>query len=75
MPWLPTEVFEVVARIDRPSTLSGVGSSSSARPSIFSRDHLPQIHLVEERTRIEWMERVAADHELWLQCQRVLLSA
>ena len=75
VPWLPTEVFEVVARIDRPSTSSGAGSSSSAGPSIFSRDHLAQIHSVEERTRIEWMQRVAADHELWLRRQRVLLSA
>ena len=66
----------MLAHIDpasQASTSASAGSTSGFH--IFSQTELASLRTVEERTRVEWMQRVAIDHELWQRRQRVLAVA
>ena len=71
-PWLCEETFEALAHVDPHSGASTSASTSSDR--IFSEAYIATLRTVEERTRADWMQRVAIDHELWQRRQRVLAA-
>ena len=72
-PWLREETFKALAHVD-PHSVASTSTSTTSSGSIFSASYLATLRTVEERTRADWMQRVAIDHELWQRRQRVLAA-